>query len=116
MASTALVPKSKKKTQPEQETATEAVDTTSSKELVAKTDELLNEIDDMLAETIERFNAEFEELEEDKPYTLADAMREGSSVTNQAIGQWTGAQGETCALSAAYLAVKARGLAGLDFC
>ena len=49
--------------------------------------------------------------DEEDSYTLADAMREGSKVTNQAIGSWTGVQGETCALSAAYLAVKARGLA-----
>jgi hypothetical protein len=40
-------------------------------------------------------------------YTLADAIREGSTVTGQA---YSWGQGETaCALSAAYLAARARG-------
>ena len=42
-------------------------------------------------------------------YTLADAIREGSSVTEQAVGAW--GDGETaCALTAAKVALKARGL------
>lgn len=41
-------------------------------------------------------------------YTLADAMREGSTVTEQKIGGW--GDGETaCALTAATVAAKARG-------
>lgn len=41
-------------------------------------------------------------------YTLADAMREGSTVTTQKIGGW--GDGETaCALTAATVAAKARG-------
>lgn len=40
-------------------------------------------------------------------YTLADAIREGSTVTRQAYGWGSGEQ--ACALSAAYLAAKARG-------
>lgn len=40
-------------------------------------------------------------------YTLADAMREGSTVTNQAMN-W-GGQKEACALSAAAIAATARG-------
>lgn len=48
------------------------------------------------------------ELDVTTNYTLADAIREGAAVTPQAIGSW-GQQGEACALSAAYLAAKARG-------
>jgi hypothetical protein len=40
-------------------------------------------------------------------YTLADAIREGASVTEQAYN-W-GSQGKACALTAAALAAKARG-------
>lgn len=43
-------------------------------------------------------------------YTLADAMREGASVTEQAIGSF-GSKGRSCALTAAALAAKARGYA-----
>lgn len=50
------------------------------------------------------------ELEVLTSYTLADAIREGSSVTNQAYG-W-GSGGNACALSAARLAAKARGYLG----
>lgn len=44
-------------------------------------------------------------------YTLADAIREGSSVTDKATDGWLGSQGEACALSAALIAAKARGRA-----
>ena len=41
-------------------------------------------------------------------YTLADAMREGSTVSKQNVGDW--GDGETaCALTAATIAAKARG-------
>lgn len=41
-------------------------------------------------------------------YTLADAIREGSSVTGQKTGGWV--EGNlACALGAGYLAAKARG-------
>lgn len=43
-------------------------------------------------------------------YTLADAIREGSTVTSQALGNWTDEEGGVCALTAAYLACKARHL------
>lgn len=43
-------------------------------------------------------------------YTLADAMREGSTVTNQRFGGWIDG-GESCALGAAWIAAKARGYA-----
>lgn len=42
-------------------------------------------------------------------YTLADAIREGSSVSDKATNAWTGENGEACALSAAVIACKARG-------
>lgn len=41
-------------------------------------------------------------------YTLADAIREGSSVTEQAVGSFRDGE-KVCALSAALLAAKARG-------
>lgn len=47
------------------------------------------------------------ELEVITSYTLADAIREGSSVTGQANGWGSGEK--ACALSAARLAAKARG-------
>ena len=41
-------------------------------------------------------------------YTLADAIREGSTVTDQKIGGWV--EGDNaCALGAGFLAAKARG-------
>jgi len=40
-------------------------------------------------------------------YTLADAMREGSTVTDQAVGWGTG--DNACALSSAFISAKARG-------
>jgi len=51
------------------------------------------------------------ELEQAMTYSLADAIREGSSVTDQCVGGWTDDDGEQmCALSAAALAAKARHL------
>lgn len=41
-------------------------------------------------------------------YTLADAIREGCSVTTQKVGGY-GAGREACAMSAAVIAAKARG-------
>lgn len=44
-------------------------------------------------------------------YTLADAIREGSTVTGQKIGGFVSDDGElACALSAAYISAKARGI------
>lgn len=48
------------------------------------------------------------ELEKAMSYTLADAIREGSTVTGQCVGNWSDEQGNVCALSAALVAVKAR--------
>lgn len=41
-------------------------------------------------------------------YTLADAMREGSTVTGQKVGGWVDSD-NACGIGAAYLAAKARG-------
>jgi hypothetical protein len=61
-----------------------------------KVDELTEQLEDM-------------DLERAMNYSLADAIREGSTVTEQAIGDW--GNGETaCALSAAAIAAKARHL------
>jgi hypothetical protein len=45
----------------------------------------------------------------DKPYTLADAIREGAMYSEQTTGAWH-RNGMTCALGAAYDGLKARGL------
>lgn len=64
--------------------------------------------------TIEQvFEEQIKELQEVEmavltSYTLADAIREGSSVTEQAINSF-GSNGRACALSAAALAAQARG-------
>ena len=59
-----------------------------------KVDELTEQLEDM-------------DLERAMNYSLADAIREGSTVTDQEVGGW--GDGETaCALSAAALAAKAR--------
>lgn len=47
---------------------------------------------------------------ENERFTLADAIRLGSRVTDQKIGSWYDDDGSTaCALSAAYIAARARG-------
>lgn len=48
------------------------------------------------------------ELEKAMTYSLADAIREGSTVSGQCVGGWTDNDGNLCALSAALVAVKAR--------
>lgn len=50
------------------------------------------------------------ELEAAANYTLADAIREGSTAGPQRVGDWTGPNGEMCALSAAAAALRARGM------
>ncbi len=42
-------------------------------------------------------------------YRLSDAMREGSSVTEQSVGNWTSEGDKVCALSATVCAAVARG-------
>jgi hypothetical protein len=66
----------------------------------SKIDEKCNELREM-----------FNEIEVDvltTPLTLADAMRMGSKVTEQAF-DWGTSRGEACALSAAVIAAKAFG-------
>ena len=48
------------------------------------------------------------ELKVTTEYTLADAIREGASVSDQRIGGWID-NGQSCALGAAWIAAKARG-------
>lgn len=61
-----------------------------------KADELKGILDATEVKSLERMN-----------YRLSDAIREGSTVTKQAVGEW--GDGETaCALSAAVIAAKAR--------
>lgn len=72
----------------------------------------MDEIDRILA--IESVHALADKLKDDEPkkeYSLADAMREGATCTDQAIQAWTTPIGQTCALSAAMLAIRAHGLA-----
>lgn len=59
---------------------------------------------------VERLKAELALIEEKvvTSYGLADAIREGASVTNKLEGAWV--RGESaCALGAAWVAAKARG-------
>ena len=60
-------------------------------------------------EVSERVKTMLAGIEEDVVlnYTLADAIREGASVANQA-RDWTDEEGNVCALSAATAALKAR--------
>lgn len=60
---------------------------------------------------IDQLRKELGEIEMDvlTGYTLADAIREGSTVSEKRTGGWTGPNGEACALSAAAIACKARG-------
>jgi hypothetical protein len=60
---------------------------------------------DELAETLEELD-----LERAMTYSLADAIREGSSVTDQCVGGWNDDEGNVCAMSAALVAIKARHL------
>jgi hypothetical protein len=60
---------------------------------------------DELAEQLQELD-----LEHAMSYSLADAIREGSTVTDQCVGNWNDEQGNVCAMSAALLAIKARHL------
>lgn len=61
-------------------------------------------------EKVDELAAKLPELEDAMRYSLADAIREGASVTEQCVGDWEGSNGELCAMSAALLAAKARHL------
>lgn len=62
-----------------------------------KVDELKGILDATEVKELDRLN-----------YRLSDAIREGSSVTEQAVGDW-GAGESACALHAGVIAAKARG-------
>lgn len=87
------------------------VESESAKEAVEKSTKLLDDIDALLDQDAVLVLKQALKDDKGKPLTLADLMREGASVTDQAIGAWTRPSGETCALSAAMLAARARGLA-----
>lgn len=60
-------------------------------------------------EKVDELAAMLPEVEKAMTYSLADAIREGSTVTEQCVGGWTSDEGnQMCALSAAVLAAKAR--------
>ena len=64
-------------------------------------------IDDSVDVLAEHLKETLEEIE-GRPYTLADAVREGCLVTDQAIGASTNPAGEACALQAAFTSIQAR--------
>lgn len=68
----------------------------------------MSKIDEKVAELSEQLMAELGEIElRTMEYTLADAIREGSTVSTQA---YSWGNGETaCALTAGVIAAKARG-------
>jgi hypothetical protein len=57
---------------------------------------------------VDELSARLPELEDAMNYRLSDAIREGALVTGQAVGHWQTTGGDLCALSSAYLALKAR--------
>ena len=66
-------------------------------------------IDEKALELSEQLKADLGEIElRTMQYTLADAIREGASVTDQAYNWGDGAE-TACALTAAVLSAKARG-------
>lgn len=70
----------------------------------------MNKIDEQV-ETLKGLIAEVDAvgLEVATSYTLADAIREGASVSPGQAYDWSDSMGNTCALSAAVVAAKARG-------
>lgn len=68
----------------------------------------MNKIDEKAAELTEQLKTELGDIElTSMEYTLADAIREGSSVTTQSYNWGDGEN--ACALTAAVVAGKARG-------
>ncbi len=57
-----------------------------------------------------RERLEMDDLSKSMTFTLADAIREGSSLTEQCVGGWTDSSGSVCALSAAMISLSARHL------
>jgi hypothetical protein len=87
-----------------------APDTSTAEDLVSLSGELLDDIDDILeSNSVEDAKFVLEGLDDIKPLTLADLIREGSQMNGQAFGAFVVGEG-TCALGAAYKAAEARGL------
>ena len=102
MTSTALVAKPKNDTTTESGSVEPKDTRTDAEQLLADTDALLDEIDDVLDDQPTATDV--------TPFTLADAIREGAALSGQAYGHFTMPTGETCALGAAMAAIKVRGL------
>jgi hypothetical protein len=69
----------------------------------------MNKIDEKVAELSEALKSQLGEIElRTFEYTLADAIREGSSVTEHAVGGWGDGE-NACALTASLIAAEARG-------
>lgn len=75
---------------------------------------MIKALEDKALELQEKLKDELAEIElgvVTQGYTLADAIREGATVTGHKTNGWYDAGGvNTCALSAAYLSARARGL------
>lgn len=70
----------------------------------------MNKIDEKAAELTKELQAMLDDIElTTRDYTLADAIREGSRVTEQKTGGW-GNGDNACAMSAGIIAARARGL------
>lgn len=75
---------------------------------------MIRQLESKVVELQENLAAELGEIEMGvltQGYTLADAIREGCGVTDQASGWYSNDGEQACALSAAYIAIQARGLA-----
>ena len=93
-----------------------SVDTSKTQDVIEATTDLIETIDEVLDENVVATMEEQAQLfdpAEPKPYSLADAMREGATMGPQVHGGWgTAEEGSpACALTSTLLAVKKRGLA-----
>lgn len=71
----------------------------------------MSRVDEKAAELTEALQAELGDIEvKANAYTLADAIRQGSSVTDHAVGSY-GTGATACVLTAALVAARAHGLA-----
>ena len=73
------------------------------------TDMAIRTASDKLIAELDAVGSRVLDAEGKAKYTLADAIREGSSVSGQAYN-WSDEKGNLCALSAAAAAIEARGL------
>ena len=72
----------------------------------------MSKIDEKAAELSETLKADLGKIELDvlaRPFTLADAIREGSLVTAQSPEGWGDVKNTACALTAAVISARAHG-------